>query len=204
MWPRFCATLILVSSCGAAQPTHFTDGGDDAPAQVGHTYLFNFDTAATGALPDEWVSSLGTWAVSSEPTAPSSENVLRQTATFGDPDFPRAIVKSLVFGDLRLRVRCRPESGSTDQACGLMFRLQDSDNYLLTRANALEGNIRLYHVVQGVRSQVASADRRVASGEWHTLEVRARGTGITVAFDGEDVLSAADPTFDRGDRKSVV
>ena len=36
---------------------------------------FNFDTAATGALPDEWVSSLGTWAVSSEPTAPPRDTM---------------------------------------------------------------------------------------------------------------------------------
>lgn len=38
-----------------------------------------------------------------------------------------------------------------------MFRLRDSENYYITRANALEGNVRLYRVVAGERIKFASA-----------------------------------------------
>ena len=33
---------------------------------------------------------------------------------------------------------CKQVSGKTDEACGLVFRYQDENNYYVTRANALE------------------------------------------------------------------
>lgn len=42
-----------------------------------------------------------------------------------------------------------------------MFRVKDSDNYYIARANALEGNVRLYRVVNGDRQQFGTADRAV-------------------------------------------
>jgi len=125
-----------------------------------------------------FISILGDWTAESDPTAPSAPNVLRQTGAFKSPDFPRVIVKSLTFTDVTVRVRCRPEKGETDRACGIVFRAKDSDNYYLTRANALEDNVRLYHVVNGDRQEFASADLAVTAGQWHTLEVTARGTKL--------------------------
>lgn len=43
----------------------------------------------------------------------------------------------------------------TDRACGLIFRAQDSDNYYVVHADALEGNVNLYHTVQRSRVQFA-------------------------------------------------
>jgi len=108
------------------------------------------------------------------------------------------VVRGLSFADLALSVQCRPESGSLDQACGLMFRVVDSDNYYITRANALEDNVRLYRVVRGDRQEIASADLRVTAGEWHTLEATARGTSLSVKWDGKPLLSATDATFAKG------
>jgi membrane-bound inhibitor of C-type lysozyme len=36
----------------------------------------------------------------------------------------------------------------------------------------------------------------VTSGEWHTLEVEARGTSLSVSWDGRKVISATGATFD--------
>ena len=144
------------------------------------------------------MSVLGTWKLEGEASAPSGFQVLRQTGRFRDPDFPRVIVEGLVFTDLALRVRCRPEAGRTDQACGLLFRAKASDAYYVARANALEGNVRLYEVVGRRREQLAASDLEVTSGEWHTLEVEARGTSLSVSWDGREVISATDATFDRG------
>src|SRR5215831_3053715 len=190
--------LVLLGGCQSPTPSMFTTGGGDVPAQIGMTYRFAFDEAAPGGLPANLVAPLGQWAVAADPAAPSPPNLMRQSGHYGDPDFPRIIVKDLTFGDFTLRVRCRPESGDTDRACGLMFRLRDSDNYYIARANALEDNVNLYHVVHGDRSQFAGKDTRVTAGAWHTLEVTARGTMFTVGWDGTQLFSASDSTFARG------
>lgn len=192
------STISSVSSGCWATPTTRTSAGGEVLAQSGRTYRWNFDESPAGKLPEEFVSALGDWKVEKEAGAPTTPGVLRQTGTFRNPDFPRVLVKDLTFADLTLRVRCRPESGEVDRACGLLFRAKDSDNYYVTRANPLEGNVRLYEVVNGSRKQFASADLEVTSGEWHTLEVRARGSRLSVSWDGREVLSASDSRFERG------
>lgn len=193
--------LLYISALAACQkpaPTNFTTGGGEVPAEKGRTYQWRFDDATAGSLPADLINVLGDWKVDSDASAPSAPNVMRQKGRFGDPDFPRVVIRDLKFTDLTVRVRCRPESGGTDQACGLMFRLRDSDNYYVTRANALEGNVRLYRVVAGDRQQFASANAAVASGQWHTLEATARGQTLTVSWDGAAVINATDATFDKG------
>jgi hypothetical protein len=189
---------LLIGACAKPTPTRFTTGGDDVAAEPARTYRWSFDDTIVGSLPADHVSVLGDWAVENDPTAPSAPNVLRQTGAFKNPDFPRVFVKGLTFTDLTLRVRCRAEKGDIDRACGLVFRAKDSDNYYLTRANALEDNVRLYRIVHGDRQELASADLKVTSGEWHTLEVTARGSKLEVSWDGRMVLEAQDTTFAKG------
>ena len=203
---RFALATLILGAVAAVlfvwfrPPTtaSFTDGGPATPAQRGKTYRWNFDDAPLGEPPSDFAVALGAWKVEAEESAPSRTHVLRQVGRFANPDFPRILVKPLTFADLTLRVHCRPEAGWLDRACGLMFRLQDSDNYLLTRANALEDNIRVYHVVKGDRQQIASASRSIKSGQWHTLEVAAHGPQITVKWDDDVVLSVSDRTFAAG------
>jgi hypothetical protein len=196
---RVLRVLALLSgACAKPTTTHFTTGGDEVAADPARTYRWSFDDAAIGALPEDWIAVLGDWTIAGEPTAPSAPNVLRQTGAYKNPDFPRVLIKGLTFADLTLRVRCRPESGNLDRACGLVFRAKDSDNYYVTRANALEDNVRLYRVVNGDRQEFASADLKVTSGEWHTLEVTARGTKLEVSWDGRSMLQASDATFAKG------
>jgi hypothetical protein len=192
------AVALSTGACAKPTPTRFTAGGDEVSAEAGHTYRWSFEEAAGGSLPSDFISILGDWTTESDSTAPSPPNVLRQTGAFKSPDFPRVIVKSLTFTDVTVRVRCRPEKGETDRACGIVFRAKDSDNYYLTRANALEDNVRLYRVVNGDRQEFASADLAVTAGQWHTLEVTARGTKLGVSWDGRPVLDASDATFTNG------
>ena len=169
-----------------------------AVAQEGRTLRWSFEDGAPGSLPPGFEALLGEWKIEVEATAPSASHVLRQTGTFRGPDFPRIVVQGQTFGDLTLRVRCRPESGRIDQACGVVFRLQDGDDYYLARANALEGNVRLYRVVKGDRQQLASADAKVTSNAWHGLAVTARGRKLEVRWDGALVIEASDASFAAG------
>src|SRR5499433_3003023 len=68
-----------------------------------------------------------------------------------------AVLEEQKFADLDVSVRFRPISGKEDASGGIIFRARDGRNYFLVRANALENNFRLYTIVNGKRSTIASA-----------------------------------------------
>lgn len=170
-------------------------------AQAGER-VWNFDRDTAGKLPDGFTSALtgkggiGQWVVLKEATAPSQPNVLAQTSQDKtDYRFPLAIVEGTSYKDLVLSVRFKAISGRVDQGAGLVFRLKDKDNYYVVRANALEDNFRLYHVVNGKRSQFAGANFKVTSQQWHEIKVEARENEFKCYYDGQLKFSARDSTF---------
>ncbi len=174
-----------------------------APQQAsGKQSVYNFDNDTLGQLPAKFHGAKtggGTqekWIVTADPSAPSKPNVVAQTSTDQtDYRFPLLISDEGSFQDLDLSVRFKAVSGSIDRAGGLVFRLKDPNNYYIVRANALENNYRLYHVVNGRRSQFAGANFKVTSGEWHELRVEAVGKKITCYYDGNKKIEATDDTF---------
>jgi hypothetical protein len=139
---------------------------------------------------------LGQWLVRSEKDAPSGVNVLAQT----DIDatsyrFPVAVSDSISVRNFRLSVRCKPVSGKVDQACGLVFRYRDENNYYVVRANALENNVRLYFVKDGKRQQFGGWDGAVAKAVWHELRLSANGDRFEIYLNGKKVIDATDRVF---------
>ena len=138
----------------------------------------------------------GRWVVQAEKDAPSAGNVLAQLDTDStNYRFPVAVADEPTLGDVSLSVRCKPVSGQVDQACGVVFRYEDENNYYLTRANALEDNVNLYYVKDGSRRQIMGWRGKVTSGTWHQLSVETRGDHFVVSFDGNKVIDAHDSTF---------
>ncbi len=138
----------------------------------------------------------GAWAVRERADAPSGRQVLVQEED--DPTdlrFPVAVLEDLSMRDGVVSVKCRPLTGSVDQAVGLVFRYRDADNYYVTRANALEGNVRLYYVKNGERVGFASFDGPAAANRWHDLKVAFKGRQIEVSWDGAVVIACEDGTF---------
>jgi hypothetical protein len=187
-WIPFAAvTALLLAGATLAQEhapvTHNFDANTASEPPPG----FEFGRTGNG--------SQGKWIVKEEKDAPSAPNVLAQAdADATDYRFPVAFTGP-EMKDLRLSVKCKPVSGKVDQACGLVFRLKDADNYYVTRANALESNVRLYHVVKGKRIQFAGWNGKVTSGVWHALSVEAKGDHFQVSFDGKRVIDAHDKTI---------
>ena len=108
--------------------------------------------------------------------APSGKRVVVQTdANATDNRFPVLIADKEDYTDVEVSVKGKAISGKVDQGIGLVFRFRDPQSYYVVRANALENNVRLYKVVNGHRKQIAGADVKVTSGQWHTLRVVARG-----------------------------
>jgi len=107
--------------------------------------------------------------------------------------------KTNMKDDLGVTVRFRPVSGKEDVSGGIIFRAKDGRNYLLVRANALENNFRLYTMVKGRRSTIASA--RVTEpklGEWHRIRVVAKGPKIQAYLDDALLLDHEEKTFTGG------
>jgi 3-keto-disaccharide hydrolase len=110
-----------------------------------------------------------------------------------------ALLEDQRFADVDVSVRFRPVSGKEDASGGIIVRAKDGRNYLLVRANALENNFRLYTIVNGRRSTIASA--RVTEpklGAWHTIRVVASGAKIQAYLDDALLLDHEDKTFAEG------
>ena len=188
------AMTILALAC--APVVGFADEGAPQPKN------WNFDADKPGTAPAGLVLAKtgagreGRWLVRAEKDAPSGANVLAQLdADDTDYRFPIAVAEAPDLQDLRVSVKCKPVSGKVDQACGLVFRYRDANNYYITRANALEGNIRLYFVKDGKRKQIASFTGLVTANTWHDYRVEAKGSHLSVFWDGKQVLSVEDHTF---------
>src|SRR5262245_36469313 len=110
-----------------------------------------------------------------------------------------AVLEDQRFSDVDVSVRFRPVSGKEDASGGIIFRARDGQNYFLVRANALESNFRLYTIVNGKRSTIASA--RVTEpklGMWHKIRVVASGPTITAYLDDTLLLDHQHKAFSEG------
>jgi len=112
-----------------------------------------------------------------------------------DNRFPICIVEDVKALDVELSVSFTPIAGKIDQAAGLIFRVKDANNYYVARANALENNVNLYHVTNGVRRQIAGADVSVPNGKTQQLAIRIEGNTIKVSLDGRALIEVVDRTI---------
>lgn len=157
----------------------------------------NFDDLKTGSPPSGWTATQtgggsAKWSVEKDDSAPSTPNVLKQS---GQATFPVCIKNDTNLKDGFVEVRFKPVAGKEDRAGGVIWRLQDTDNYYIARANALEDNVTIYHTINGKRVAFKSINTKVTSGVWHTLRVEFHGNQFAVIFDGNKVIDATDGSF---------
>ena len=81
--------------------------------------------------------------------------------------------------------------------------MQDANNYYISRANALEDNVTIYHTISGKRVAFKNINTKVTSGVWHTLRVDFVGNKFTVTFDGAKVIEATDESFPNAGKVGV-
>ncbi len=157
----------------------------------------NFDDIKPGAAPAGWTatqtgSGTAKWAIEKDDSAPSKPNVLKQS---GQATFPVCIKNDPSLKDGFVEVKFKPVAGKEDQAGGVIWRVQDSNNYYISRANALEDNVTIYNTINGKRVAFKNINTKVTSGVWHTLRVDFKGNKFTVTFDGTKVIEATDASF---------
>jgi hypothetical protein len=171
--------LALVLAAGATAWDFEGDEPGKPPA--------GFEFASTGGTPT------GKWVVERD----GANKVLAQVDTDKTKNrFALAIARDSSLKDLKLSVRGKPVSGEVDQSVGVVWRCRDADNYYIARSNVIESNLRLYKVVKGARTQLASKEGlKLKAGDWQTLAVEQKGSAITVTLNGEKMLEADDKTF---------
>ena len=184
------ALALVIASCGGAPTVTYVSAAPSAASAS-----WSFDQDAAGSLPQGSAVFAGQWAVRSETDAPSKPNALCQT---GSATFPAIALTSAVYADVVVTVRFKPISGREDQAAGIIFRVQDKDNYYILRANALESNVNFYKYASGSRSGIKDGSAKVLAGQWQELRVEATGERLRGFLDGKLVVDAADGTYKAG------
>src|SRR5206468_5124994 len=157
----------------------------------------NFDDMNAGASPPGWTatqtgSGTAKWAVEKDNSAPSKPNVLKQS---GQATFPVCIKDDTSLKDGFVEVKFKPVSGKEDQAGGVIWRVKDSNNYYIARANALENNVTIYYTINGKRTEKKRTKLKVESGQWHRLRIDFSGNHFTVTFDGKKAIEWDDDTL---------
>lgn len=196
--------LSLFSNCGMLRSRYFSwfvacicllTASERATATDGVMIERDgFDEAKKGALSQPW---LGTktgkgaekWTIENDDTAPSQPHVLKQG---GDARFPVALKTDTQLKDGFVEVSFKAISGKIDQAAGVVWRAQDARTYYISRANALENNVTIYHTIKGRRVEFVSVDTEVTVGQWHVLRVDFKGPIFKVSLDGEVVFTTRD------------
>jgi hypothetical protein len=193
-----CVTLILITAlligCTKCQPT-VKYQAEDKDVKAGQAVQWTFDTDQANGLPAGMQVFSGTWAVSAEADAPTSHNALCQKGT---AEYPTLLLSDKVFTDLMISTHFKPISGKSDQAAGIIFRIQDKDNYYILRANALEDNVNIYKYANGKRSAIKESSAKVSSAKWQELRVEVNGNSIRGFLDGKLIVEAHDDTFKAG------
>ncbi|MHC4208877.1 MAG: family 16 glycoside hydrolase [Planctomycetota bacterium] len=171
----------------------------------GPTTTWDFEQDKVGKAPKPWsitetnpTTSRATWQVITDRSSRPGTNVLALTDSDNyDGTYNLAIAKKTSFRDLDLTVRAKAVSGTEDQGGGPIWRCRDRNNYYICRFNPLEGNFRVYVVIDGRRQQLASDRVELTAGRWYKIRVRMEGGDITCWLDGEELLYASDNTFER-------
>jgi len=164
----------------------------------------NFDNMKGGPPPGWTATQTGSgtakWSVEKDNSAPSKPNVLKQS---GQATFPVCFKNDTNIKDGFVEVKFKPISGKEDQAGGVIWRLQDGNNYYIARANALENNVTIFHTIKGKPTEKKRTKMQVASGTWHTLRVDFNGNHFTVTFDGKHLFDVEDTTFTEAGKVGV-
>jgi hypothetical protein len=179
-------------------------------AQTSSRRVIDFESDSAGQPPSAFSFALtgsgkpGVWVVRKDDRAADRGNVLAQTdADRTSYRFPIAVFNEVTTRDVDVSVRFRPVSGKVDQAAGLIWRYQDANNYYIVRANALEGNVVLYKVQNGKRTDlpVKGSGRtygkkaEVPKDAWSQMGITVRGSLFTVSLNGQGLYEVEDTTF---------
>jgi len=141
-----------------------------------------------------WETVTGKWGIEDVPGA-SNGKALVQRAT--NNDFNVIVAPGGPYTDADVTVRFKPISGQEDASGGIVFRFSEGRYYVI-RANALEGNFRLYYYDRGRRQIAGASVKAPALGQWHKLRIRAEQDRIQGWLNEQPLIDYKDKRFASG------
>src|SRR6516162_11233790 len=163
--------------------------------------VVRFEADRPGTVPRGWSVAMThnggapRWEIVRDESAPSPPHVLAQLSqnrTAGR--FPLAIWDRTSTVDGSVSVAFKTVDGAVDQAAGIVWRYQDPNNYYIVRANALENNVVLYKVQNGVRLSIPPKGLPSRSyGVKH--DIPHHGSSFAVFLNHERLFEVEDQTF---------
>ncbi len=151
---------------------------------------WDFQADAVGHPPSGFRSAIGAWTVVDD----GGNHVLAQTARNEDAVFNVIIRTDALYADVDVSVRLKAVKGFVDQGGGIIWRVKNAKSYYLTRYNPLEDSFRVYKVLDGKRSQLASV-KAPGDTNWHTLHVTMKGSTIHSTFDDRISIDLEDDSI---------
>ena len=161
----------------------------------------DFESVKAQQLPSGWKAQMtdsktnsAVWKVQKE-----KENHILTLTEFTKGDrgpFNLCFTDKIDFQDGEISVRFRANSGNIDQGGGLMWRVQDRDNYYVARFNPLEDNFRFYRVKEGNRGELKSSDIHLKNG-WHTMKIIQKAKHFEGYIDGKKLLECDDDSIQK-------
>ena len=160
---------------------------------------WDFDNLPEGKLPPGWkVEATGQsrpsakWEVVMDREAPLGPGVLALTATNHTERgvFNLCWTDKVRFLEGEIAVFLKARSGQIDQGGGPIWRVQDRNNYYISRYNPLEKNVSIYYVKGGKRIMLAYSGKIDLKDGWHVFKIRHQGERIRAYIDGEMMLMA--------------
>ena len=219
-WMLGSAVVILIVAAGLSVGFF---GGTEKSVDL----LIDFHQYHYGAVPEEFdydatgsngpVLSTGRpfWRIYLDRFAPSPEFVLIQAATLAEPDhYPIALLQDVQAKNVMLSVYLKPMGGTMYKSQGLIWRVQDKDNYYAVLVNALDSRLHLFKIVDGEPQEITSVPIQIAvqfeqdaptpTWGWYTLKVETQGNHITVWFDNKKSIEVTDTSFMRSGQVGII
>ena len=157
------------------------------------TKNWNFNDT-TGLLPAGWkIEATGQskataqWQIEKDANAPSAPDVLRLAATNHTQRgvFNICWTDKVTFLEGDISVSLKANAGNIDQGGGIIWRVQDCNNYYISRYNPLEDNISIYYVKDGVRVMLGYTGKLEHKTGWHEFSIRHTRDRIDAFLDGD-------------------
>ncbi len=169
--------------------------------------VFDFSTVPAKQIPPGFTNllagkgKLGDWRVitdefpSALPALNEKTPSMTQRSVVGqfsievtDEHFPILLYDREAFTDFTLTTKFKLVDGVTEQMAGIVFRLQDVQNFYVIRASGLGNNVRFYKMVAGARSAPIGPELPVPRGVWHELKISCQGNHIQAWLNGQEAI----------------
>ena len=110
-------------------------------------------------------------------------------------EFNLCYTKKITFLNGTISVKFRANSGHEDQGGGIIWRVEDNNNYYIARYNPLEDNLCLYYVKNAHRRLLKQESIILEEKQWHSMKIVQKNSHYQVYLDSKIILQGDDTTF---------